>query len=73
MRAHHATLTGRLFLGADTEDRASMSGDPALLENQLAKRPFRRLSVVCRRFPRKDHFNVLPAAVEIGLADLFAG
>ena len=73
LRAHHASLAGRLFLGVGTEDSASMTGDLALLEKQLAEQPFRGLTVVSRRFPQKNHFNVLPAAFETGLADLFAG
>jgi len=73
LRAHHATLPGRLFLGAGAEDSDSMTADLALLENQLAAHPFRELTIVSRRFPRKNHFNVLPAAFETGLADLFGG
>jgi predicted alpha/beta superfamily hydrolase len=73
LRARPATLPGRLFLGVGAEDTASMTGDLALLEQQLAEHTFHGLTVVSRRFPRKDHFNVLPAAFETGLADLFAG
>jgi len=73
LRAHHAMLPGRLFLGVGAEDSESMTADLDLLEAQLVTQPFRELTVVSRRFPRKNHYNVLPLAFETGLADLFGG
>lgn len=71
LRAKQATLPGKLALSAGAEDSESMTGDLALLEQQLAEKPFRALEIVSRRFPRKNHFNVVPLAFETGLADLF--
>lgn len=70
-RAAHAALPAKLFLSVGEKDSASMTGDLALLEAQLAAKPFAGLDVVSRRFPKKNHFNVLPVAFETGLAALF--
>lgn len=66
-----AALPARVFLSVGEEDSQSMTGDLTLLETMLAEKPFPRLEVVSRRFPRKNHFNVLPVAFEAGLAELF--
>ena len=50
-----------------------MTGDLALLEKQLAAKPFRELEIISRRFPRLNHFNVVPKAFAAGLAALFGG
>jgi len=70
-RAEQAALPAKLFLSVGEKDSASMTGDLALLEAQLAAKPFVGLNVVSRRFPKKNHFNVLPVAFETGLAALF--
>ena len=70
-RAAQAALPAKLFLSVGEKDSASMTGDLALLEAQLAAKPFAGLDVVSRRFPKKNHFNVLPVAFETGLAALF--
>src|SRR5258708_1710325 len=70
LRAKQARLPGRLFLSAGEEDSASMTGDLALLEQQLAAKPFAELEIISRRFPKKDHYNVVPEAFATGLAAL---
>ena len=72
LRAKQAALPGKLFLGVGEEDTESMTGDLALLEKQLAAHPFRGLEITSRRFPRKNHFNVVPEAFAAGFAALFA-
>jgi uncharacterized protein len=66
-----ATLPGRVFLSSGAEDSPSMTGDLTLLEKQLAARPFPELEVISRRFPGRDHYNVLPDAFRTGLGVLF--
>jgi len=70
-RARHKALPARLFLCAGEEDTASMSGDLGLLEAQLTARPFAQLEIISRRFPRRNHFNVLPVAFATGIQALF--
>ena len=64
-------LPARLFLGVGTEDTPSMTGDLALLEAQLAVRPFAALEIVSRHFTGRDHYNVLPVSFREGLNALF--
>jgi hypothetical protein len=64
-------LPAKLFLGVGENDTASMTGDLALLEDQLAALPFPQLEVISRRFPDRDHYNVLPDAFRAGLVALF--
>lgn len=64
-------LPAKLFLSVGEEDSASMNGDLALFEDQLAALPFPQLEVVARRYPHRNHFNVLPDAFREGLAVLF--
>jgi len=71
LRAKQSVLPGRLFLCAGENDSESMMGDLALLEQQLAAKPFTGLEIISRRFPKKDHFNVLPDAFATGLQELF--
>jgi hypothetical protein len=40
-----------------------MTGDLRLLEQPLAAAPFSGLTVYSQRFPRLNHFNVLPAGL----------
>jgi predicted alpha/beta superfamily hydrolase len=70
-RARSPALAAELFLAVGEEDSASMTGDLALLEAQLAAAPFAGLKLTTRRFPGRNHFNVLPAAFGAGLAALF--
>jgi len=67
-----AALPARLFLGVGDQDTPSMTGDLELLDQQLAARPFPGLEVVTRRFPGRDHYNVLPESFGEGLRTLFA-
>lgn len=71
LRAKQAGLPGRLFLSAGEKDSDSMTGDLALLEQQLAAQQFAGLEIISRRFSGKDHYNVVPEAFESGLAALF--
>lgn len=71
LRVHQATLPGRLYLSVGARDTASMTGDLALLEQQLAAKPFTGLQVSSQRFAGRDHYDVLPAAFGAGLAALF--
>jgi len=73
LRARQARLPARLFLGVGEDDSASMTGDLALLEQQLDAQPFDGLQVTIRRFPGYNHYNVLPVAFAGGLTALFAG
>lgn len=72
LRAGQAALPAKLFLSVGEKDSASMTGDLTLLENQLAAKPFTGLEIVAQRFPKKNHFNVLPVAFGAGLRALFA-
>ena len=64
-------LPAKLFPSLGEEDRESMTGDLTLLEDQLAELLFPELEVSTRRFPGRNHFNVLPAACAVGLRALF--
>jgi predicted alpha/beta superfamily hydrolase len=66
-----ARLPARLFLGVGEADTPSMTGDLELLERQLEALPFPQLEVVSRRFPDRDHYNVLPDAFREGLKVLY--
>ncbi|HVU33084.1 MAG TPA: alpha/beta hydrolase-fold protein [Opitutaceae bacterium] len=65
-------LPAKLFLSVGEDDTESMRGDLDLLEQQLAALPFPKLEVTMRRFPERDHYNVLPDAFRAGLQWLFA-
>jgi hypothetical protein len=71
LRARQADLPARLFLSVGENDSDSMTGDLTRLERQLTAHPFAALEIISRRFPRKNHFNVLPDAFEAGLGALF--
>ncbi len=71
LRAKQASLPGKLFLCAGEEESESMTGDLLLLEQQLAAKPFTDLEIISRRFPNKDHYNVVPEAFATGLHELF--
>lgn len=70
-REEQSTLPARLFLSVGENDSASMTGDLTLLEAQLAAKPFAQLQITSRRFPKKNHFNVLGVAFQTGLESLF--
>jgi uncharacterized protein len=69
--ARNPVLHGHLFLSVGESDTPSMTGDLTLLERQLVEHPFTDLCVTSRRFPRRNHFNVLPDAFRAGLIALF--
>ncbi|SDS30382.1 hypothetical protein [Opitutus sp. GAS368] len=66
-------VAGQALPRVGEKDSASMTGGLALLEQQLAAQPFAGLEIISRRFPKKDHYNVVPEAFATGLAALFAG
>lgn len=63
-------LPARLYLSVGEDDTPSMTGDLALLEEQLTAMPFPELDIVSHRFPQRDHYNVLPDAFRAGLKAL---
>jgi len=71
LRLSQAGLRARLFLSVGEEDSESMTGDFALLEAQLKDRPFAELEVWSKRFPRRNHCNVLPDAFSASFGTLF--
>jgi predicted alpha/beta superfamily hydrolase len=73
LQAAGVSLPARVFLSVGEQDTPSMTGDLELLEDQLAAQPFDGLEVIRRRFPGRDHYNVLPDAFGEGLATLFSG
>jgi predicted alpha/beta superfamily hydrolase len=70
LRDRQDRLSGRLYLGAGANDTPSMTGDLALLENQLRDRPFEGLRVVSERFAGRDHYDVVPFTLRSGLLAL---
>lgn len=64
-------LPAQLYISVGEDDTPSMTGDLALLEEQLAALPFPQLDIVSKRFPQRDHYNVLPDAFRAGLKALF--
>jgi predicted alpha/beta superfamily hydrolase len=60
----------RLFLGIGENDTESMTGDFARFEKQLAGAPFENLAVHAKRFPRHDHYDLLPVLFRAGLVAL---
>lgn len=64
-------LPAKVFLCVGEDDTPSMTGDLELLEEQLSAMPFPKLEITSRRFPQRDHYNVLPDAFGEGLAALF--
>jgi predicted alpha/beta superfamily hydrolase len=71
LRAHQATLPARLYLGVGGKDSESMLGDLALLEAQLAAKPFAGLEITSERFPKRDHYTALADTFPAGLKVLF--
>jgi hypothetical protein len=70
-RDQQATLPAQLFLGVGTEETVSMLGDLALMEKQLAERPFAGLQITSVKFPGRDHYNVTPDLFSAGLRAFF--
>jgi predicted alpha/beta superfamily hydrolase len=70
LRDRRSSLPARLFFGVGSDDSPSMTGDLALLEQQLADRPFTDLRITSARFPGRDHLNVLPDSLRAGLRAL---
>lgn len=71
LRDQQAKLPGELYLAIGENDTQSMNRDLVLLENQLATKPFEQLHVSSRRFPHRDHYNVLPDSFGAGFKILF--
>ena len=72
LRDHQATLSAQLFLGVGTEDTVSMIDDLALIEKQLADRPFAGLQITSVKFPGRDHSNASPDLFSAGLRALLS-
>lgn len=70
LRNRTASLDASLYLSVGEDDSPSMTGDLALLERQLADRPFKGLKVLSERFEGRDHYDVLPFSLSDGLARL---
>lgn len=70
LRDRQGELDASLYLCVGEDDTPSMTGDLALLERQLAERPFGRLRVISERFPGRNHYDVVPVAVKAGLERL---
>jgi len=70
-RDRQASLPAQLFLGVGTEETVSMLGDLALMETQLAERPFAGLQITSVKFPDRDHYNVTPDLFSAGLRVFF--
>jgi hypothetical protein len=71
LRCRQATLRAKLFLSVGEKDSESMTGDLALLETELAAKPFKGLNRTSCRFAGRDHFNALPDTFRAGLLALF--
>lgn len=71
IREARGSWPGRLVLSIGTEDSPSMLGDLALLESQLAERPFAGLEIISQRFPGYNHYDVGTVAMEAGLRALY--
>lgn len=67
-----SAIPAHLFLSVGEDDTESMTTDLRLFEQQLAAAPFPQLKVTSRRFPGRDHYNVLEDAFGAGLEALFA-
>ena len=72
LQRNNCSIPARLFLGVGENDTASMLTEFEMLEDQLAAQPLAGLEVISRRFPGRDHYNVLPDAFGAGLRQLFA-
>ncbi|HVU22645.1 MAG TPA: alpha/beta hydrolase-fold protein [Opitutus sp.] len=70
LRDAQAKLPASLYLGVGADDTASMTGDLALLEEQLASRPFAGLNIISEKFPGRDHYDVVGDTLRSGLAAL---
>lgn len=71
-RMRNPKMPAVLFLSVGENDTESMTGDLTLLEQDLAQRPFLQLTVLKKRFPNCDHYNVVGDAFSAGLNALFA-
>ena len=69
----NSVLQAHVFLSVGSKDSCSMTGDLAVLEEQLKIRPFENLRLHTEKFAGRDHFNVLPDAFASGLKQLFGG
>ena len=65
------SVKARLYLSVGLKDSPSMSGDLALLQEDLRQKPFKGLDVIFETFADKDHYNVLPEAFQAGLTALY--
>jgi hypothetical protein len=68
-QAEVSSLT-RLFLGRGENGTPSMIAKLELLEARFAAQPLTQRKVINRRFPKRDHYNVLPDAFVAGVQAL---
>lgn len=71
-RENSPKLSAKLYLSVGLDDAPEMTDDFTLLEQQLAANPFDGLELTIRRFPQRDHYNVIVDAFREGLLKLFA-
>ncbi len=71
VRDTQASLSAELYIGVGADETPSMLGDLALLDQQLAARPFAGLRLTTQHFPKRDHYNVVPELFAGGLRALF--
>ena len=71
-RENSPKLSAKLYLSVGLDDTPSMTGDFTLLEQQLGANPFDGLELTIRRFPQRDHYNVIMDAFREGLLKLYA-
>jgi len=71
-RENSPKLSAKLYLSVGSDDAPEMTGDFTLLEQQLTTNPFDGLELTIRRFPQRDHYNVIVEALREGMLKLFA-
>lgn len=71
LRARRTSLRAHIYLGVGGKDSESMFTDLALLETQLAKKPFAHLRITSECFPERTHYNTEKDTFPAGLRILF--
>lgn len=70
--AFSATSPRKAFISVGEDDTPSMTGDLSLFEDELKNHPRRGLHYTVERFPKRDHYNVLPLAFRQGFRWLYS-
>jgi uncharacterized protein len=71
LRDTQSSLPAEVYVGVGADETPSMLGDLALFDEQLAARPFADLRITTRRFPHRNHYNLLPDLFRGGLRAMF--